>query len=267
MSCAVTMSCAETMTGLDSPPRVLVRPDGATIAYRAVPGNTPGIIFCGGCASDMSGTKAMSLDAACRRLGRAFVRFDYRGHGVSSGKFEEGTIGAWAADAIAVFDAATSGPQVVVGSSMGGWIMLLVALARPERVKGLVGLASAPDFTEDLLWARYGETERRALEDEGVWMEPSDYGEEPYVITRQLIEEGREHLLLRGPIAIDCPVRLIHGMRDRDVPHDQSMRLAAALSASDVSVTLVKDGDHRLSEPRDILRMIGTVETLCQEVS
>ena len=254
------------MTDPHNAPSVLARPDGTTIAYRAVPGNTPGIVFCGGFASDMSGTKASALDGACRRLGRAFVRFDYRGHGVSSGQFEEGTIGAWADDAIAIFDVATSGPQVVVGSSMGGWIMLLLALARPERVHGLVGLASAPDFTEDLLWARYGETERRALEVEGVWMEPSDYGEEPYVITRRLIEEGRDHLLLRGPIAIDCPVRLIHGMRDRDVPHQHSMRLAKALAASDVSVTLVKDGDHRLSEPRDIVRMINTVETLCQEV-
>ena len=248
-------------------PAIVRRPDGTTIAYHATPGNTPGVMFCGGFASDMSGTKATALEAACRHLGRAFVRFDYRGHGVSGGTFAEGTIGAWADDAIAVFDTATAGPQVVVGSSMGGWIMLLVALARPERIKGLVGLAPAPDFTEDLLWARYGETERHALETEGFWCEPSDYGEEPYVITRRLIEEGREHLLLRGPIDIHCPVRLIYGMRDSDVPTTQSLRLVEALSSPDVCVTFVKHGDHRLSEPVDLVSMISTVETLCQEVA
>jgi pimeloyl-ACP methyl ester carboxylesterase len=204
--------------------------------------------------SDMTGTKAMALEAFCREREQAFVRFDYFGHGESSGAFTEGTIGLWAADTVVVLDELTEGPQVLVGSSMGGWIMLLAALARRPRIAGLVGIASAPDFTEDLLWARMGPEQKAALDRDGVYFEPSAYGE-AYPITRALIKEGRDHLLLRSPIALDCPVSLIHGMKDQDVPVETSIRLAQCLASQDVTVTLVKEGGHRLSEPEDLERL------------
>ena len=246
--------------------QTLSRSDGATIAYRNSAGKYPGVVFLGGLASDMTGTKAGALEAACREAGRAYVRFDYSGHGASSGRFEDGTIGRWTEDALAVLDAVCEGPQVLVGSSMGGWIMVLAALARPERVAGLIGIAAAPDFTEDLMWAGFGEDARRALDTEGVWHEPSDYGETPLAITRALIDEGREHLVLRGPIPIACPVRLIHGMRDTDVPWKVSLRLAETLHSADVALTLVRDGDHRLSEPADLERLHRTLDALCARI-
>jgi len=246
----------------DTEPRYLDRGDGTRLAYYALPGASPGVVFLGGFMSDMTGTKAMALDAWCRRRGQAYVRFDYLGHGASSGRFEEGTIGRWAADAIAVVDTVTRGPQILVGSSMGGWIMLLAALARQERVGALVGIAAAPDFTEDLLWERFDAAERAAIERDGVLRQPSDYSDEPYPITRRLIEEGRDHLLLRAPIVLDCPVRLLQGMQDADVPWQTAIRLAEALTSRDVAVTLVKAGDHRLSEPEDIVRLEATLDAL-----
>ena len=212
--------------------------------------------------SDMTGSKALSLENLARRQGRAFLRFDYQGHGASTGRFEDGTIGSWTADAVAALDALTEGPQVLVGSSMGGWIMLLTALARPQRVAGLLGIAAAPDFTEDLMWQAYPQEVRDTLRREGVYREPSDYGDEPYTITMRLIEEGREHLLLREAIPIACPVRLIHGMADPDVPWQTSIRLAERLESTDVEVTLVKSGGHRLSEPEDLDRLGRTLEGL-----
>lgn len=247
-------------------PGILHRPDGATIAYHATPGKSPGVVFCGGFMSDMTGTKAMALEAACRERGRAYVRFDYFAHGLSSGDFADATIGRWADDAVAVLDEATRGPQVLVGSSMGGWVMLLAALARPERVVGLVGVAPAPDFTEDLMWRRFDDGVKRTLETDGVYYEPSQYADDPYPITMKLIEEGRRHLLLRQPIAISCPVRILHGMRDPDVPWRHSLRLIDALRSDDVVLTLVKSGDHRLSEPDDIRRLTDTVESLCRDL-
>ena len=220
----------------------------------------------GGFNSDMTGTKASALEAACREAGRAYVRFDYSGHGESSGEFADGTIGSWSEDAIAVLDAASEGPQVLVGSSMGGWIMLLAALARPQRVAGLVGIASAPDFTEELMWRRFDDDVRRRLEDTGVYHRPSEYGDDPYPITMKLIEDGRRHLLLERPIAIHCPVRLLHGMKDEDVPWTTAPRIAEKLLADDVRVLVIKDGDHRLSRDQDILRLCVTVEELCREV-
>jgi pimeloyl-ACP methyl ester carboxylesterase len=214
--------------------------------------------------SDMTGGKATALEAWARRCGRDFVRFDYRGHGASSGRFEDATIGDWAGDAVAVLDALTEGPQILVGSSMGGWIMLLAALARLERVAGLVGIAAAPDFTEDLIWARATPRQRRMLETVGYVDNPSAYSETPYRISRQLIDEGRNHLLLRRPIPLGCPVRLIHGMEDADVPWQTSLRLAEALESGDVEVTLVKGAAHRLSEPNDLARLARTVEDLAQ---
>ncbi len=244
--------------------RRLERPGGHTIAYHATPGKSPGVVFLGGFASDMTGTKATALEEHCRGEGRAYVRFDYLGHGASSGKFAQGTIGRWADDAVAVIDAATQGPQVLVGSSMGGWIMLLAALARPERVCGLVGVAAAPDFTEDLVWNTFDAAQRQALMRDGVVDLPSDYSGEPYPITRALIEDGREHLLLHGPIPVACPVRLIQGMNDADVPWETAFRIAEKLISDDVEVTLVKSGDHRLSEPDDLARLCRTLTQVCR---
>jgi len=248
------------------PPARLARPDGHTLAYHstaAAPGDgRPGVVFCGGFMSDMTGTKATALEAFAQRQGLAFVRFDYLGHGASSGAFADGTIGRWAEDAIAVLDEVARGPQILVGSSMGGWIMLLAALARPQRVAGLVGIAPAPDFTEDLMWDRYDAEVRATLQRDGVYQEPSAYSEAPYPITLGLIEEGRDHLLLRAPIPLACPLRILQGMKDADVPWQTALRLAERIESRDVEVTLVKDGDHRLSESRDLARLCDSVAGL-----
>jgi pimeloyl-ACP methyl ester carboxylesterase len=228
------------------------------------PPGLPGIVFLGGFKSDMTGTKASVLDDFCAARGLGFLRFDYSGHGASSGDFLDGTISRWFADALAAFDRLTEGPQILVGSSMGGWIMLLVALARPARVKGLVGLAAAPDFTEELIWRRLSAADRAQLMDEGRIEQPSEYSPEPTVITRALVEDGRKHLLLDDRIGIDAPVRLLHGLADPDVPHQVSLRLQAALTAQDVVASLIKDGDHRLSRPQDLARLCAAVEELVQ---
>lgn len=243
-------------------PEFLRRADGATIAYRRTPGKGPGIVFLGGFMSDMTGTKALALEDFCRRRGQAFVRFDYFAHGASSGNFAEATVGRWKDDALAVLDALTDGPQVLVGSSLGGWLMVLAALARPGRVHALVGIAAAPDATEDLMWPRLGPAERGALMRDGEVRLPSAYAAGGYVYTRRLIEEGREHLVLREPIALACPVRLLHGMRDPDVPWQTSLRFAERLDGDDVAVTLVKAGDHRLSTEADLALLRRTVDAL-----
>ena len=242
---------------------------GERLAYVRTPARAPGpgVVFLGGFMSDMTGTKALALEAACRAAGRAFLRFDYRGHGASSGRFVDGTIGAWAADAVCALDHLTEGPQILIGSSMGGWLMLQAALARPDRVAGLVGLAAAPDFTEDLMWDEFPEPVRRALLKDGVWHEPSEYGDAPYPITLRLIEEGRLRLVLRRPLPIACPVRLIHGMCDRDVPWTVSQRLLEHVACDDATLTLVKDGDHRLSRPQDLDRLIATVDALALQLA
>jgi len=248
-------------------PSFLERPDGACLAYRRVAGRAPGVVFMGGFMSDMTGTKAAFLEEHARARGHAFVRFDYRGHGASSGRFEDGTIGRWAEDAIAVLDALTEGPQVLVGSSMGGWLMLLAALARPARVAALVGLAAAPDFTEDLLWASWDQPTRDRLLRDGVVHLPGTYDDAPYTVTRALIEDGRRHLLLRGPIALSCPVRLLQGMADPDVPWRTAPALAERLTAADVTVTLAKDGDHRLSRPQDLALLGRTLDDVLVKAS
>jgi pimeloyl-ACP methyl ester carboxylesterase len=245
---------------------------GSFLAYRrrfasGDGAKVPGIVFLSGFKSDMTGTKASALDAFCQTRGLGFLRFDYSGHGASSGDFLDGTISRWFADALAAFDRLTEGPQILVGSSMGGWIMLLVALARPERIKGLIGLAPAPDFTEELIWRTLSEDERGKLIRDGKLAQPSEYSEDPYVITRALIEDGRKNLLLAGPIAIDAPVRLLHGLNDRDVPYQISLRLQALLAAPDVVVHLIKDGDHRLSRPQDLFRLCAAVDELVQEAA
>jgi len=209
--------------------------------------------------SDMSGTKATALDAFCKGRGQAFARFDYLGHGESSGRFEDGTIGRWTDDALAVIDAVCDGPLVIVGSSMGGWIMLLAALARRDRVRGLVGVAAAPDFTRRMLESELDADQLAALARDGRTEIASDYDERPYVITRALIDDGEKRSLLDRPITLDCPVRLLHGLRDEAVPWRTSLAIMERLTAADVSLILVKDGDHRLSEPPDLDRLRAAV--------
>lgn len=247
-------------------PAILTAADGAAIAYHRLAGHAPGVIFLTGYRSDMSGGKALALEDLCRARGNAYLRFDYTGHGASSGRFEDGTIGRWAGDAVAVLDHLTEGPQVLVGSSLGGWIMLLVALARPQRVAGLVGVAAAPDFTEDLLWAQLSPSEQQQLIATGVLRLPSGYDEEPTPVTRAIIEDGRRHLLLRAPIGLDCPVRLIHGIEDHDVPWRTSLKLMERLRARDVELHLIKDGEHRLSRTEDLQRLCETVDRLLAQL-
>jgi pimeloyl-ACP methyl ester carboxylesterase len=243
-------------------PETLPCSDGHTIAFHRLPGATPGIVFLSGLRSDMAGTKALYLDEYCRRRGRAYVRFDYFGHGRSSGAFADGTVGRWAEDAVAVLDRLTKGPQILVGSSLGGWIMLLAALARSDRVRALVGIAAAPDATEDLLWPRLDMAQRGELLTTGSVTLPSEYDPAGYTYRLNLIEDGRRHLVMRAPIALDCPVRLLHGMHDNSVPWETSLRLAERLRSRDVAVTLVKDGDHRLSTASDLARLAATLDEL-----
>ena len=257
---------SETDDGRDAP-RSLPRPDGARLAYRRLDGRTPGVVFLGGFRSDMTGVKATALEAACRRDGRAYVRFDYFGHGQSSGDFVDGTIGRWLDDALAVLDSLTEGRQILVGSSMGGWIMLLAARARPDRVAGLLGVAAAPDFTEDLIWARYDAAARAGLIDNGVRYEPSGYDEEPVPISYRLIEEARDHLLLRRPIPVRCPIRLLHGKQDADVPWTTAERIAGKVSSEDVEVVLIDDADHRLSREEDLARLCAIARRMCEEAA
>ena len=249
-------------------PGFIDRPGGHRLAYHVTPGEAPGVIFLGGFMSDMTGTKAMALEAHCRARGRAFLRFDYLGHGQSSGAFADGTISRWADDAMAALDRLTEGPQILVGSSMGGWIMLLAALARPQRVCGLIGIAAAPDFTEDIVERHFDDAQRRTLLEDGAVRIPSDYGQgEPYTITRALIEDGRDNLLLNDDIAVDCPVRLLQGMKDADVPWRTALAVAQKLTGDDVEVILVKEGDHRLSEPADLRRLGRVLDRLIDDVS
>jgi pimeloyl-ACP methyl ester carboxylesterase len=240
----------------------LARGSGETVAYRRRRGKAPGVVFLGGFMSGMTGTKAEALDRFCAVRRQAYVRFDYFGHGVSSGAFKDATVARWKDDALAVLDELTEGPQVLVGSSIGGWIMLLAALARPERIKALVGIAAAPDATEDLMWAELSEGQRAAMLRDGFLRLPSEYSPEGYIYTRALIEDGRRHLVMRAPIPLSCSVRLLHGLRDPDVPWRTSLALSEKLESTDVSVTLVKDGDHRLSTEADLALLMQTLEPL-----
>jgi pimeloyl-ACP methyl ester carboxylesterase len=256
----------ENAPSADRSPRILPRPDGATIAYRDLPGRSPTVVFLHGFKSDMTGAKALAVERFCHRRGQAFVRFDGFGHGESSGAFADGTIGRWTEDTVAILDEVVRGPAVLVGSSMGGWLMLLAALRRRDRVAGLLGLAAAPDFTEELLWHAVDEVQRGALLTDGHIIVPSDYDSEGYVITRTLIEDGRQHLLLEDTINLQCPVRLIQGLRDADVPWRTALRLQERLAGDDVEVVLVKDGDHRLSRDADLARLETVLEQLLRRV-
>ena len=236
------------------------------IAVRSDAGNTPGLFWLGGFKSDMTGTKADALSRWAREQGRACVRFDYSGHGESGGDFSDGTITRWLEESVAVFEAHCAGPQVVVGSSMGGWLALLLTRALRRRggkqgatVAGLVLIAPAVDFTEVLMWQRFPPEVKHEIETTGVWLRPSEYSEGPYPITRGLIEDGRNHLLLGGMIETGCPVRILQGVLDPDVPWNHAVELTSRLAQDDVVLTLVKDGDHRLSRPEDIERLIRAV--------
>ena len=243
-------------------------PGGRDIAVRSDPGDGPGLFWLGGFKSDMQGTKAVALSEWARQNRRACVRFDYSGHGESGGEFRDGTIGRWLEESLAVFEAHCAGPQVIIGSSMGGWIALLL-LRELRRCKaagkavagsaaGLVLIAPAADFTEVLMWQRMPPQVKQEIDEKGVWLRPSAYGD-PYPITRALIEEGRNHLLLGGMIETGCPVRILQGVQDPDVPWNHAVELTSRLAQDDVVLTLVKDGDHRLSRPEDIERLINAV--------
>ena len=223
----------------------------------------PEVLFLGGFKSDMEGTKAKFLESVCEKRGQTYTRFDYSGHGSSSGSFTDGTIGQWLADTLLMIDEVTQGPLILVGSSMGGWLMTLAALARPERIHALLGIASAPDFTDELIWAALTDAQRKDFLSQGIIQTPSQYDDQGFPITLQLIEEGREHLVLPKPIDIHCPVHLIHGAADKDVPWMLSRRLARRIKSPDVTLTLIKNGDHRLNSPI----ALGRLASLLDEVS
>jgi len=239
----------------------LDRGDGIALAWAKHEGSGPTVVFLPGFNSDMAGVKATSLRDHCAATGRAMLRLDYSGHGISDGAFTDGTIGRWMQDALFLIDRLTTGPLLLVGSSMGGWIALLIALRRPDRVIAITGIAAAPDFTESLMWASMSPAEQAEFLRVGHKDMPSEYGE-PYIITRALIEEGRNNLLLGGPIAITCPVRLLQGQRDDDVPWETALTLSRLLASEDVEITLIKDGDHRLSRQQDIALLVRTVDAL-----
>jgi pimeloyl-ACP methyl ester carboxylesterase len=254
-----------------SPPPVFIEVgnDAALrrIAVRAREGAAPGLFWLSGFNSDMQGTKALALDAWATEQGRACVRFDYSGHGESGGAFIDGTIGRWLEESVAVFEQFCVGPQVVIGSSMGGWMALLLAREMTKRaasratIAGLVLVAPAPDFTEALMWNGFSPEVKQEIQTKGVWLRPSQYGE-PYPITRALIEEGRHHLLLGSAIEVGCPIRILQGAQDPDVPWQHAFALAHRLPKDDVVLTMIQDGDHRLSRPQDIARMLAAVKEI-----
>ena len=240
---------------------ILARPDGATIVYDKIDGASPGLVFLHGLNSDRGGTKAQALAQHCSETGRSFLAFDMFGHGNSSGNFIDGGISRWTDDTVFVLDELVDNPQILVGSSMGGWVMLLAALARPHKVAGLIGIAAAPDFTEDLMWDTLSEQQRQDLIEHGAIEKPNDYEDEPYVVSKHLIDDGRSRLVLRNPIEITVPVRLIHGQQDTDVPWNSALRLSDALE-----IILVKNGDHRLFRPQDLTRLCSMIENFISHI-
>ncbi len=232
------------------------------LASRRREGDGPGVIWLGGFRSDMTGAKAEHLSRWAGERGRQFLRFDYSGHGASEGRFEDLVLSDWLADALAALDGLTHGPQILVGSSMGGWIAALLALKRPERVAGALFIAPAPDFTEALMWDRMTGPERDEILKHGRLVEHTPYSQEPTILTRALIEDGRRHLILGAPIAIRAPVRIVQGMADPDVPWRHALAFADRLDTDDLEMTLIKSGDHRLSKPHELARIVVALETL-----
>jgi pimeloyl-ACP methyl ester carboxylesterase len=239
----------------------LPRPDGEQLAWRRVAGAGPTVVWLSGYRSDMTGTKAEALADWAKAKRRGYLRFDYFGHGESSGDFMRGTITRWREDALAVIDEMTEGPLVLVGSSMGGWIACLAALARPERTHAMVLIAPAPDFTTKLMPSRFPPEAHAAIRDAGVWMQPSEYGD-PNPITRTLLEDGARWSILDSAVPIEAPVRILQGGEDPDVPWRHALELAQAIKSPDVVFSLIKDGDHRLSRPQDITRLVWELSSL-----
>ncbi|MEM1276876.1 MAG: alpha/beta fold hydrolase [Pseudomonadota bacterium] len=250
-------------------PDYLHRPNKPRLAYHRYDGDgdgamLPGIVFLGGFRSDMEGTKAQFLEAWARERSRAFLRLDYSGHGQSEGDFLDLSIGDWAQDAADLVEVVTEGPQILVGSSMGGWIALLLARRWPERIAGLIGIAAAPDFTEDSMWAGFSEAQRARLMSDGRVDLPSDYSDDPYPITKRLIEDGRENLVLRRPLELPFPVRLLQGTADTDVLPEVALRLLDHVTSPDARLTLVKGADHRFSEPSELALIGKTLHGITQ---
>ena len=252
-------ACAAYIEGMTT---YLTTPQGRHIAYVRTPGKEPGVVFLGGFRSDMTGSKALHLQAWAEAAGRSFLRFDYSGHGASRGAFIDGAISDWREDAVAVIETLTEGPQVLVGSSMGGWIGLLLARDLPGRVGGLVGIAAAPDFTEAMWEDEFSLAERTRLLEEGLVLRPSDYSDEPYPITRRLIEDGKANLVMNGPLHLPLPVRLLQGTADTDVPSAVALKLFEHISSPDLRLTLVRDADHRFSTPTCLALIVETVEAV-----
>lgn len=238
---------------------VLTREDGLNVAFRRIDGEGPTVVWLGGFHSDMTGTKAEVLAEQAKATGGAYVRFDYFGHGESEGAFKDGTISRWRADALAVIDELTEGPLVLVGSSMGGWLSCLAAIARPDRVKAMVLIAPAPDFTEKLMAPELSDEAKATIARDGFWIRPSEYDDSGYPITRDLLEDGARWSILPGPVPIDVPVRVLQGGADPDVPWTHALELANAFKSDDVVFTLIKDGDHRMSRPQDLQRLVAAV--------
>ncbi|HQT52672.1 MAG TPA: alpha/beta hydrolase [Phenylobacterium sp.] len=242
----------------------LARPDGEQVAWGKVAGAGPTVVWLGGFRSDMAGTKAQAIAEWAQATGRAYVRFDYFGHGESSGDFAQGTITRWREDALAVLDELTEGPLVLVGSSMGGWISCLAAAVRAEWRNAMMLIVPAPEFTEKLMTPEIDAAGREALARDRVWMRPSDYGD-PYPITANLLEDGARWSILPGPVPIQAPVRILQGGADPDVPWRHALELAQALNSDDVVFSLIKDGDHRLSRPQDLARLLAALEEVCPD--
>ncbi len=251
-------------------PNYIETSHGTKIAYHRIPyhhiqGAGPGIVWLGGFMSDMNGSKALALEAYAKQFGQAYVRFDYMGHGLSSGEFADGTIGLWLKDALAIIDHLTSGPQILVGSSMGGWLALLAAKARPNRIKGIIGVAAAPDFTVRH-WAGLSSTDQATIVREGRLLVPSDYGPDPYIFTHQLFLDGYKNRVMNAPLHLDFPIRLIQGMADPDVPWQTALNIANNITGDQAEAILIPNGDHRLSRDVDIARLIRVVKALSCEV-
>lgn len=225
------------------------------IAYHSSRAKEPTVVFCGGYMSDMEGTKALFLENLCQEIGISYIRFDYSGHGRSSEKFEDGTISTWSEDAISIIDHVAQGPVIVIGSSMGGWIGMIACLALKTRIKAFIGIAVAPDFTRELMWDQYSDGIKETLKRDGIYLEPSDYSDEPYRVSYNLIKDGENHILLNKTIELNCPVRLFHGLKDTSVPHQFSARMAEKLTSDDVIISYNKEGDHRLSSDADLERL------------
>ncbi len=242
------------------PASFLTTSENRKIAYHKTEGQGPSVVFLGGFKSDMEGSKAIHLESWAKEQGRAFLRFDYSGHGQSSEEFLDGCIGDWTNDAMAVIKAVTKGPVIIVGSSMGGWISLILTLRMQEKICGIVGIASAPDFTEDSMWAGFTDAQKAALAQNGQVALPSDYSEDPYIITRRLIEDGRNHLVLRDPLPLPFPARFLQGTADTDVDQDVALRLLGHATGEDIRLILVKDADHRFSTPACLDLITRSVE-------